>query len=151
MTELEDFISRIERLNVMEVAVETINETKKEFLDLNRDQLRHGKKSTGPIGHYSMSPRWQWYGEMKNRMNPLPGLGNVDLILTGSFSNKMTLKAAGNTYSIDSEDEKTTSLLFKYGTDTFGLDGERQPTYNQTIFLPLFIRKIQQITGIVPN
>lgn len=147
MTELEGFIARLERLNVMEVAVETINETKKEFLDFNRDQLRHGLKTTGPIAQYASSE----YAQLKYSMNSLAGFGNVDLILTGSFSNKMTLLASGNKYAIDSGDEKTASLLLKYGTEVFGLDDQRQPTYNFTIFLPLFLQKIQQITGIVTN
>ena len=148
MTELQEFIAKLERLNVMEVAVETINETSKEFLDLNRDQLHKGKKSTGGgIGHYASLE----YAQMKSAMNSEAGFGNVDLILTGSFNQKMEMSASGDTFKIDSADEKSTSLQLWYGTDVFGLHPENQKGYNFTVFLPLFLRKIQKRTGIVPN
>jgi hypothetical protein len=148
MTELQEFIAKLERLNVMEVAVEVINDTSRQFLDMNRDQLRKGKKSTGGgIGQYASME----YAHMKSSMNSEAGFGNVDLILTGSFNQKMELSASGDSFKIDSADEKSTSLQLWYGTDVFGLTDENQRGYNHNVFLPKFLQKIQQITGIVPN
>ena len=146
MTELQEFIAKLERLNVMEVAVETINETSKAFLDLNRDQLKHGWRATGKaIGTYKNTE----YSKMKNQENSLAGMGRMDLILTHSMEEQMFIDVYPDKYLVGSSDEDKIDPKLLDGT--FGLTDDHQKGYNLTVFLPLFLQKIQQITGVVPN
>ena len=70
-------------LNTDKIINESLNETKDEFKSINKEQLRAGKTNTGK----NIAPKYRSkkYALAKNQMNPLPGLGNPDLHLTGAF------------------------------------------------------------------
>jgi hypothetical protein len=156
MTELEDFIARLERLNVMEVAVETINETKDEFLHLNKSQLWAGKKASGSdiTPSYLDDPFFKTrkqaevYANWKQRITPSPDRNKYapNLWINGYFYHSIQINASGDLIKFTAWPE----VMNKY-EDVFGLMPENQKGYNYTVFLPLFLYKIQQITGIVPN
>lgn len=75
----------------------------------------------GVIGKYSNTPLGQAYAKLKNQMNPLAGFGNVDLNLTGSLSENLTIKKESGNYKIFSTDEKYLKIGKKYGFDEFGI------------------------------
>lgn len=84
------------------------------------NEFRHGERPDGRlIGMY----RDPFYATEKYYLNPL-AKGNVDLILTGSFTNKLFVKQYGKGYLFDSTDVKTGNLLGKYGLDIMGLNQE---------------------------
>lgn len=57
------------------------------------------------------------YADFKRQINPLGG-GNVDLLLTRSFLNKMSVQVdVGREFIFNSSDSKRDSLLGKYGGD----------------------------------
>lgn len=76
----------------------------------------------GIIGEYKNDD----YRAYKMYLNPKAG-GNVDLTLTGSLSENITIKKVSeSTYQIFSTDEKYGKIGKKYGFEEFGLTDEEQ-------------------------
>jgi hypothetical protein len=89
------------------------------------NEFTHGEKPSGEkIGTYSTSEMGQEYAYFKNQINPLAGFGNVDLLLSRSFTQKMFLNANGNNgrFIFNSTDNKTMNLKVKYGNEIMGLN-----------------------------
>jgi len=61
-------------------------------------------------------------------MNGLAGFGNVDLILTGAWSNSLFPIKKGDGFFFDSSNDKNSELISKYGLDILGLN---QKTFNK--------------------
>lgn len=73
----------------------------------------------GLIGEYASSD----YRVFKMAKNP-NAKGTVDLILSGSLSNKLTLKKLGGLFEIVSTDYKFDKIGKKYGFEQFNLTSE---------------------------
>lgn len=88
-----------------------------------QNRLEYGESVRGGIiGRY----RDPMYAEYKKRINP-NARGNVDLILTGSLVDNLTLKKISEgVYQIISTDEKYTKLANKYGSYQFGITDEQR-------------------------
>ena len=87
------------------------------------NEFTQGERPNGEkIGEYSSSSIGAEYAFFKNRINPLAGMGNVDLMLTRSFTNKMFVIQSGKGYIFNSSDNKRGNLIAKYGTDIMGLN-----------------------------
>lgn len=82
---------------------------------------------------------------MKQTLNPLPGLGNVDLILTGGFSKGVFVDARDNSVVIESGDSKSNELQDKYGKngEVLGLSGEIKSEYIKNSMAPVAVRRIR--------
>lgn len=76
------------------------------------------------IGFYASDD----YAMFKNNLNGLAGFGNVDLILTGAWSNSLFPIKKGNGFIFDSNNDKNEGLLEKYGS---GIASLNQGTFNR--------------------
>lgn len=75
------------------------------------------------------------YSEFKNSMNPMPGLGNPDLKLTGAFLKALKLEIVNNKeYDIISTDSKYQDLRNKYGRSMLGLNKASIKRYKEKAF-----------------
>jgi hypothetical protein len=93
-------------------------------------QMKAGKNSEGKgIGRYR-SPR---YAAMKHAMNPLPGEGNVDLVLTGKFTSEIFAQSDSGVMEIASNDSKSADLESKYGETIFGLSSKFKETPEEVL------------------
>jgi hypothetical protein len=77
----------------------------------------------GEIGQYSKSKLGQSYRAFKLNKNP-KALGTVDLILTGSLSNKLKIRKMGSLFEVVSLDQKFKKIGDKYGFEQFNLTAE---------------------------
>lgn len=137
-------IKKFEQLNTDDIAVESIDETKEEIKVKQKDQLLYGLKADGTkIGRY----RNNKYAAKKYALNPLAGFGNVDLRLTGELHREIFVDVRDNTLVIDSADEKTGSLINKYG-DPFGLGSERRAEYINETLRKVFIDNIKKVVSL---
>ena len=83
MAKLIDMIAKINGLDLWQIGADTLSAHVEEIAAMNRQQLMEGVGSDGQ----PLNPSYAWndYAQMKQQMNPLPGLGNPDLKLTGAF------------------------------------------------------------------
>ena len=109
------------------VNIEIINDEDK-LVDIKKQEYLVGNIfSNGKKAKYSKKSRVveggsELYRDFKNKLNPLPGLGNVDLILGGSFINSFFLEEKGKGYIFGATDSKANDLLGRYGEDIFNLN-----------------------------
>lgn len=141
---LEKF-DRLKRLKaeLLNLGVDALKETEKEFLDLNRDELRKGKNvQGGQIGEYAS----KYYANLKYRMNP-SAHGKVDLYYTGSFTDLMKIEVNGSRFVVDSDDGKNSILQKKYGSAVsfFGLGGDAMQVYRRQHFFPALMPKVHTL------
>lgn len=123
------------------VAEIVIQRLERQVKNAKIDELEQGLKPNGNIiGKY----RNLEYGIMKYNINP-KAQGNVDLILTGSFSSKMfVVPTSRSKFTFLSNDDKSDSLQKKYGSEIMGLN---QDTFDELLkreALPLFIQEIKK-------
>ena len=131
-------------INVMEIASEVINDNADAYVMLNQAQMLEGKGKDRNIGRYRNSV----YAQYKNSLNPVAGLGNVDLKLTGAFFRGMTMRLQTDEIEVQSSDSKEAGLIEKYGGQIYGLNIKNQTIFNEEAFLPDFQAEIENRTGL---
>jgi hypothetical protein len=151
-------LENLENINVKAIAIETVADNTEEIAALNVDQLRHGLNSAGNLIGDIRPYKSAEYAFEKNQMNPEPGLGNPDLIKTGSFTSKIYAEAQGDKFIIDSTDEKTAKLEKKYNVGQndgdelrgriLGLDDESKETLVDEYLRPDFQQKYSEQSGL---
>ena len=151
MATVVDLIANLRSLNLKQVAEEVISRHTGEFTEFNKQQLSEGKSPDGGrIGQYAYNKGK--YARYKNALNPKPGLGFVDLILTGAFRQAFATVFKNDSFFTDSSDEKSDKLQSKYGPEhIFGLTDEHKESYSETIILPDFQGVITSRTGLTFN
>jgi hypothetical protein len=118
MGQLNNLIRKYESINVEEAVRVAFLKNQENYIELNLSQMLEGLTSKGTeIGQYQS----ELYAIEKNRINPLPGFGVVDLRYTGAFYGATTLSLKGDTIIIQSVDSKAPKLEGKYGIEIWGL------------------------------
>lgn len=145
MLTISSLSEKFKALNTDKVIDESLNETKDEFKAINKSQLKSGFIKTGE--KLKPSYRSKKYALAKNEMNPLPGLGNPDLFLTGAFYEGIDVEVGKDVFDIISKDEKGPELENKY-KDIFGLGGTFKSEYTKEKLAPALKKKISKFTGL---
>jgi hypothetical protein len=143
MGQLLNLIEKLKTLNVDAVASDAMTRCTVPLADLQRDQLKKGQSSTGGlIGRYKSKS----YALKKNLINPLPGLGNVDLILTKDYSKGIKATVDGGKVVVTSGDQKAQHLEKRYGADViYGLNMEERREFVNGFYRREFLRSIKQV------
>jgi hypothetical protein len=137
-------------LNVEVHAMDIINASEKNLVELVQEQLYHGEDGKG----FKIRPSYASaeYARLKSSRNPLPGMWTPDLHNTGSFYNQMRIWWLGTSqFSIISEDKKFRDLMIKYGVDITKLQEESIQFFRINRFNPLFIDLLCTLTGAQKN
>jgi len=129
---MKDRVNRIVLSDQKALKEEKVNE-------FTRGERPDGRK----IGKYSSANAE--YAIFKNQINPLAGIGNVDLLLTRSFTGKMFVEVTGKGYEFDSTDSKTANLLIKYGNEIMGLNQEWFNQRNATVYRDILLFDISKV------
>jgi hypothetical protein len=143
-----DLANDLRSFDPVQAATESIKENSREYLNMNKDQMKKGEMPNGTL----IKPRYSldWYAHMKEQMNPLPGFKNPDLKLTGQFHLGMFMKVEGEDIIVGSSDSKADDLEKKYGSSSsiYGLNAENESTFTNDFVMPVFFRKLEQATGL---
>jgi hypothetical protein len=146
MARLLELRNRLKQMDTDKIAADSITNTKEALLNANTEQLHHGLGKDGDTLRPYRSP---FYAEMKHRMNPLPGIGNPDLRLTGDFYRGFYLEVQGDKIEIDSRDEKSSMLKKKYGEEViFGLSEKWRNEYIKESLNKEFMNQMHKATGL---
>ena len=98
----------------------------------------------GEIGHYSKSQLGQSYRAFKLNKNP-SARGTVDLILTGSLSNKLKIRKMGSLFEVVSLDQKFKKIGDKYGFEQFNLTAEETQQLISEIYEKILINYTYEV------
>lgn len=140
MASLLQIKERISTLNIRTIAETSIEETKQDIIDRQKEQMRYGLNAKGQkIGKYKNDA----YARKKNAMNPLAGMGNVDLKLEGNFTGALKVDVGPDVYKTYSTDSKAEALTEKYGPDIVGLDPDHKKGYVNDL-RPVFMKHVRE-------
>jgi len=142
MTTIYDMMKRLEAVDVMELAAESIEDTKSDMVEWQKEQLFAGKKETG--GSIKPFYRPATIKEKKKKGQPTD---RVTLRDKGPFYNAVFVDVRQTTFIIDSADRKTPFLVNRYGESIFGLGGIFKIGYISDV-RPVWEKKIEDKTGL---
>ena len=137
-----ELLENINQMDLEEISRRSLDQTIDRIADLNREQLKQGITSTGG----RLRPyRSRNYAIVKNQMNPLPGLGNPDFLVTGAFHAKIQAERFGDTIGVHSYDQKAESLEARDGADKiYGLIPENHNLYVEEDLTPVYLKEVRQ-------
>jgi len=131
MATIEHLMRNLDKVNMKEVIQEAVTETTEEIKNYQQQQMfLKGERSDGEKirrldGKYEIyAPFTVSVKRLKNQPTD-----RVTLRDTMSFHRGITIKAEAGKVIIDSTDEKTGSLIDRYGEDIFGLNKEYAAIY----------------------
>lgn len=147
MATLHEMQRRLKTVDLKQIAIGIVADTKPDLIDKNREQLMD--EGTDRRNKKLQRYRSNSYAARKNKMNPFPGFGNPDLYRTGAFQRAFQFKLLSkDTFEIYSTDSKAKDLEKKYGTDIFGLTDQSKSEYNKTIMQPQMVQEVKKILKI---
>lgn len=138
MATVKEMLNRLQSLDLHRIVKPLIGKNKDLMLDLNRDQMVHGRRSDGS----AIQPEYTYFtrlSKLRKGMNP----DVVTLYDTGGFYRKMFLDVGADEIEIDSTDPKSEDLKDKYGEHIFGLTPGSREQYIEDVF-PEFKEQIEQ-------
>lgn len=110
-------LRKIEKINVTEAAVDTLDAKAREIASQQRDQLFQGRTSKGTQIKPKYRPRTIQIKKKKGQPTD-----RVTLKDTGDFHKAVFLDVRQDTLVLDSADSKAQKLIDKYDPGIFGLD-----------------------------
>lgn len=144
MATIHEMLRRVRQVDIAEIAVGIIADSKQDLVEKNKAQLldqgidKQGQK----LKRYASNS----YAARKNALNPFPGFGVPDLYRTGAFHRGFKLQLVSkNTFEINSSDSKTGDLVSKYGKDIFGLTTDSKAEYRKETMQPQLVREVKRI------
>jgi hypothetical protein len=142
MAGVRELMRKYERLkhNIPSIAESSVGEVKGDFVEAQKYQLEQGSTSTGGTFRKYRSSA---YAKKKNQMNPLPGIGNPDLRLTGSFYRGISATVQSGVLKVSSSDPKAKILAANYDNNKiFGLNDEEMNDFVNGKVTPVFQKNI---------
>lgn len=146
MGSIRALTSKVQGVDLHALVELSIEATKDEIVILNRSDLVQGLRADGAKIGDTDPYRFQLYAEEKYGQNPIPGLGNPDLKLTGAFYQGIyvTINHGQNSFTLDSLDQKSPMLQKKYGKLIFGLTKGSKSLYALYTLKPVLFEKINE-------
>ena len=138
MTTVQDVADRLKAFDLDFVIEEAFDETKQDYIDLQREQLFAGLNSKGNKIEPPYAPRT--VAIKKKKGQPTDRVTEKD---KGDFYKEIFVepRADSNIFIVDSADPKSGDLQKKYGKEIFGLDDENQTEYVNAHLEPVFLEK----------
>jgi hypothetical protein len=125
------------KLNFDMVVRDSIEQTKSTIVSLNRQNLLQGFKVDGSlIGKYASIP----YAAKKFNQDGQAGFGNVNLYLTGAWSQGIGVIVNSKSFTSLSDDIKSPKLELDYGNTILGLPDSKKPNYIE-VLAPVILEK----------
>lgn len=136
---VQDVLDRIVAYDLDFEAEESINDTKKEYTDRQREQLFSGvnEDSEKILPEYTV----RTVAIKKKKGQPTD---RVTLKDTGSFYREIFIDPRKDEFIVDSADEKSAALQEKYGEEIFGLTEQNQEGYVSENLEPIFYERTQK-------
>ena len=137
MADVLELIENLNNLDIEKVVTQSISITAPTIAELNRDQLKSGKRADN-----SNMPN---YSKASVNLFGKPA-GPIMLFDTGAFHNSITVQVKGDEILTTGKDLYT--LSDKYTDEIYGLADPQKEIYNENIFYPELATEIEKETGL---
>lgn len=146
MNKIEEIVNRLNKVTESsqeDFLLKLMNDNVDQLLGMERTRLLEGLDSEGqPIQPPYASVK---YADYKLTFNPL---GVVDLTLTGAFTGEFIMSATSFPIFFGSLDEKSFSLVQKYGENIFGESERDLEEIRETIVKPGLQNQLRDLLGL---
>lgn len=149
MTTIAEMARRFKSFDIMDVVREALVDNEENAISINQNQLY--EKGENKEEETLLQYRSLFYALKKNEINPMPGLFNPDLNLTGAFFRGFYAKVNRDEIVFGSNDKKSGSLMEKYGSNIFGLSYPSKEEFSRFFLNPSIFQIIARYTGIRSN
>ena len=152
MADVLDLVDNLNRVNVKDIAEETIRGRREIIADINASQMARGKRSDGSdiLPSYS-----ELTISLKKEKSGLAGVtDHVTLFDTGAHYRALYADIRGDEIEYGSHDEKSGKLQKKYDTSRgsiYGLDNDSREDLVEGFLRSDFETEIEKITGLKYN
>lgn len=137
MADVLELIKNLSKLDVEKVVNKSISTTAETYSELNREQLKAGKKADN-----SNMPN---YSKASVEKFGKPA-GAIMLFDTGAFHKSFKTDVAGENIIITSNDIH--NLAERYSDEIFGLSDNVHEIYSENVFYPELQKEIEKETGL---
>ena len=137
----QDLLDTVNAFDLGFEVEEAFNDTAREFVDKQRDQLFSGINAEGDQITPEYSPRTVAIKKKKGQPTDRVTLRDTGEFYGGIF---LEVRDSEGLYIVDSQDEKTGSLVKKYGEDILGLDPDNQDKYVEENLDPVFMDRVHK-------
>lgn len=136
---LHELQRRLNNFDLVNILSECVDETGDELIELNREQLLHGRDKHGDYlsPKYSEDPYFktpesakryaQWKASIEPKRDKPFDVPN--LFITGRYHRSIDITVGPTTYDITSSDPNASSIESKFSEDVYGLGGEFREMY----------------------
>lgn len=141
MVTVAEMLRRFNRVDLVTLTADAMEQNEARIVYLNQTQLLEGKRKDGSsLGTYRPLT-------IQKRLEKGRQAGFVDLFMEGNFQNRMKLFIKGRDYDMQSEDWKNDMLQDKYGESIFGLSAENKVKAWQDYLRGDVAKGIARVTG----
>lgn len=149
MGSMFQLLDRLDRTDIRPIIILCLNQSKYEWLGLNRGQLHDGQDNTGHL----QSPLYadERYAEHKNEENPVPGLGVPDYFVTGDYYNSIQVTVNNSQWAIitgSNGDVPYGPKLDSKWPRNYGLDPENLGFFSKEIVKPKIVATLVKELGL---
>lgn len=156
---ISGLLTKVKALNIEQISIDSVEETKDKLLDKSREQLLEGKLRTGQdiFPTYLEDPFFktkqaaQRYSDWKDRLTPNSKRkkGVPNLFITGAWvHDPLKIEIQGTNIQFDIPSPIGAKIFQKYGVNIVGLDPEKKGEYVKENLRPVFNRKVSENTGL---
>lgn len=149
MGSMFQLLDRLDRTDIRPIIILCLNQSKYEWLGLNRGQLHDGQDNTGHL--QSPDYKVEKYAEYKSEKNPVPGFGVPDFFETGDYYNSIQMTVNNSQWSIRTF--STGDVLYAPKLDAkwpknYGLDPENKAYFSAEILKPKIVKELVKELGL---
>lgn len=138
-------LERVQRFDRIAETKKAIEDNSDKYVELIQEQLyTQGEDSTGKKLKPYKNKR---YAQKKHGMNPLPGLGNPDLYLTGSTYKGMDVQTNANGVEVKSTTSYFPKLIKDRGDNAVRLQEKNKFIFRQEVLYPALKLGLSRVTG----
>ena len=137
MADVLELIENLNNLDIEKVVKQSISITAPTIAQLNREQLKSGKRADN-----SNMPN---YSKSSVNLFGKPA-GPIMLYETGAFHDSITVQVKGDEVLTTAKD--LYNLSDKYTDEIYGLADPQQEIYNENVFYPELATEIEKETGL---
>lgn len=152
MRTLSSTISAINKVNIENLCSSSVDQTKDDLLQTNKDQLFDGKLKTGQDlspsylddPYFKSAASAQRYSDWKDLITPNANRkkGIPNLYINGAFYMSLSVEVAGSSVMMGSSFPDADDIESKFTKNIFGLGGQYKSKYITVTLQPLVFQKL---------
>lgn len=158
MTTVQELIDRLEKVSIHQLTMESLDETKENILESQKEQLLEGKTSEGTdiTPSYLDDPYFksrasaQRYSDWKDEITPNSkrSKGTPNLYINGHYHSRLEIEIGDDDITTSNSADFDPDVERKYGNKLLGLEAEKLESFTFGPFWGVLKQKLEEATKL---